>query len=136
MLGHAEWTSEPELVDNASRVKNREVLADRIEAITAQQPRRHWLALLESHDIPCGPINTYAQVFADPQVVAREMVVETEHPTLGHLRTLGTPIKLSATPPDVSRRAPRLGEHTDEVLAAAGFSESEIADMRRSGAIA
>jgi formyl-CoA transferase len=135
VLGHAEWTSEPAFVDNASRVRNREALADRIEAMTAQQPRSHWLALLEAHDIPCGPINTYAQVFADPQVVAREMVVETDHPTLGHLRTLGSPIKLSATPADVSRRAPMLGEHTDEVLVAAGYTENEIAGLRRSGAI-
>jgi crotonobetainyl-CoA:carnitine CoA-transferase CaiB-like acyl-CoA transferase len=63
------------------------------------------------------------------------MVVEIEHPTLGHLRTLGSPIKMSATPPDVSRRAPRLGEHTDEVLAEAGFSESEVEALRRAGAI-
>ena len=88
--------------DNASRVRHRAALAARIEAITVTQPRAHWLALLEANDIPCGPINDYAQVFADPQVLAREMVVETEHPTLGHLRTLGSPIKMSATPPDVS----------------------------------
>ena len=99
-----------------------------------QQPRSHWLALLEANDIPCGPINNYAQVFADPQVVAREMVVETEHPTLGRLKTLGSPIKMSATPPDVSRRAPQLGEHTDEVLREAGFSGGEIAALRQSGA--
>jgi formyl-CoA transferase len=135
VLGHTEWIDQPEFADNASRVRNREALAERIESITAQQPRSHWLAVLEANDIPCGPINDYAQVFADPQVVAREMVVETEHPTLGHLRTLGTPIKLSATPANVSRRAPLLGEHTDEVLAEAGFSGAEIAALRQSGAI-
>jgi crotonobetainyl-CoA:carnitine CoA-transferase CaiB-like acyl-CoA transferase len=136
VLGHAEWSGMAEFADNASRVAHRDALAARIESITSLQPRSHWLALLEANDIPCGPINDYAQVFADPQVRAREMVVETEHPTLGHLRTLGSPIKLSATPPDVSRRAPMLGEHTDEVLAAAGLSEGEIAAMRESGAIA
>ena len=62
------------------------------------------------------------------------MVVETDHPTLGHLKTLGSPIKMSATPPDVSRRAPLLGEHTGQVLAEAGFSESEISAFRASGA--
>jgi crotonobetainyl-CoA:carnitine CoA-transferase CaiB-like acyl-CoA transferase len=97
--------------------------------------RAHWLALLEANDIPCGPINDYAQVFADPQVLAREMVVETEHPTLGHLRTLGSPIKLGSTPPEVSRRAPQLGEHTNEVLQEAGFSSDEIATLRAAGAI-
>ncbi|PYR17124.1 MAG: CoA transferase [Acidobacteria bacterium] len=136
VLGHAEWTGMAEFADNASRVRNRAALAERIEAITSQQPRSHWLALLEANDIPCGPINDYAQVFADPQVVARQMVVETEHPTLGRLRTLGSPIKLSATPPDVCRRAPLLGEHTDQVLAEAGYNEREIAALRQSGVVA
>src|SRR6185295_6248992 len=135
VLGHAEWMQRPEFADNASRVKNRQALADRIESITSQHPCAHWLALLEANDIPCGPINDYAQVFADPQVVAREMVVETEHPTLGRLKTLGSPIKMSATPPVVSRRAPMLGEHADEVLAEAGFGSGEIAAFRQSGAV-
>jgi len=134
VLGHPEWVHRPEFADNASRVANRERLAERIEAITAEQPRTHWLALLEANDIPCGPINNYAQVFADPQVIARAMVVDTEHPALGRLKTLGSPIKMSATPADVSRRAPQLGEHTDEVLREAGFSASEIAALRQSGA--
>jgi crotonobetainyl-CoA:carnitine CoA-transferase CaiB-like acyl-CoA transferase len=135
VLGHAEWAEVPAFADNASRVKNRAALAERIESITAQQPRSHWLALLEQHDIPCGPINDYADVFRDPQVIAREMVVDTDHPTLGRLRTLGSPIKMSRTPPDVSRRAPLLGEHTDQVLTEAGYNEREIAALRQSGAV-
>ena len=135
VLGHTEWGADPAFADNASRVKHREALAARIESITVTQPRAHWLALLEVNEIPCGPINDYAQVFADPQVRAREMVVETDHPTLGHLRTLGSPIKMSGTPPNVSRRAPQLGEHTNEVLGEAGFSTAEIAVLRTAGAI-
>jgi len=135
VLGHREWGDDERFADNASRVKHRAALAELIEAITSTKPRAHWLALLDANDIPCGPINDYAQVFADPQVLAREMVVETEHPTLGHLRTLGSPIKMSATPPNVSRRAPRLGEHTVEVLGEAGFSNEEIAALREAGAI-
>jgi len=135
VLGHTEWSADPAFAENASRVKHREALAARIESITATQPRAHWLELLEANDIPCGPINDYAQVFADPQVLAREMVVETEHPTLGHMRTLGSPIKMSATPADVARRAPQLGEHTDEVLTEAGLSDAEIAALRAVGAI-
>ena len=135
VFGHTEWSGDPAFADNASRVKNREALAALIESITSTQPRAHWLSLLEANDIPCGPINDYAQVFADPQVLAREMVVDTEHPTLGRMRTLGSPIKLSATPPDVSRRAPQLGEHTDEVLTEAGFSVEQIASLREAGAI-
>jgi len=136
VLGHPEWAGEPAFVDNASRVAHREALAARIEGIMCTEPRAHWLERLEAHDIPCGPINDYAQVFADPQVRARDMVVETDHPTLGPMRTLGSPIKMSATPPEVTRRAPMLGEHTDEVLSAAGFGADEIRALRASGAIA
>ena len=134
VLGHPEWIEMPEFADATRRVRNRQRLTDLIEDITVQRPRDHWLALLEANDIPCGPINDYAQVFADPHVIAREMVVETDHPTLGRLKTLGSPIKMSATPADVSRRAPQLGEHTDEVLREAGFSAEEIVALRQSGA--
>ena len=80
--------------------------------------------------VPAGPILTYDQVFADPHVKAREMVVDVEHPAAGHVRVLGMPFKLSATPGTVRRRAPRLGEHTDEVLREAGYDEAAIGDLR------
>jgi crotonobetainyl-CoA:carnitine CoA-transferase CaiB-like acyl-CoA transferase len=134
-LGHPEWPEMEPFADNASRVVNRTALASRIEAITQADTCAHWLEVLEANDIPCGPINDYAQVFADRQVVAREMVVDVEHPTLGRLRTLGSPIKMSATPPVVARRAPMLGEHTIEVLTEAGFNEDEIATLRRFGTL-
>jgi formyl-CoA transferase len=133
-LDRPEWASEPEYADNASRVKHRATLAARIESVTIDQPRSYWLERLEAHDIPCGPINDYAQVFADRQVLAREMVVETRHPALGTLRTLGSPIKMSQTPPEVTRRAPQLGEHTNEVLGEAGYDEEAIAALRSDGA--
>lgn len=128
-LGHPEWARLPEFADNPSRVRNRAALAERIESVTRHHPTRHWLEAFAARDIPCGPINSYADVFADPQIVAREMVVSVEHPTLGVLRALGSPIKLSATPPAVRRRAPRLGEHTEDVLREAGFDESTIAAL-------
>ena len=135
VLGHPEWASMPEFADNASRVRHRAALADRIESITIQLPREHWLSVFDANDIPSGPINDYAQVFADAQVRAREMVVETSHPALGRLRTLGSPIKMSATPPEVRRRAPQLGEHTAEILTESGCSEAEIASLREDGVI-
>jgi crotonobetainyl-CoA:carnitine CoA-transferase CaiB-like acyl-CoA transferase len=135
VLGHPEWAAMPEFADNASRVRNRVALAERIESVLRDRPRAHWLELFEANDFPCGPINDYAAVFADPQVQAREMVVEVTHPTLGAIKALGSPIKLSATPADPSRRAPLLGEHTDAVLDEAGFTQHDIEEFRRAGAI-
>jgi crotonobetainyl-CoA:carnitine CoA-transferase CaiB-like acyl-CoA transferase len=135
LLGHPEWTSDPRFSDNAARVRNRASLADAIEGVLKSKSRAEWLRILDEAEIPCGPINDYAEVFADAQVLAREMVVETDHPTLGKQRTLGSPIKLSGAPPDPRRRAPLLGEHTDAVLREAGFSEDEIASMRSIAAI-
>jgi formyl-CoA transferase len=136
VLGHPEWAVMPEFADNASRVHNRAALAERIESVLRDRPCAHWLALFEANDFPCGPINDYAAVFADPQVQAREMVVNIDHPTLGAVKALGSPIKMSATPPDPSRRAPLLGEHTDEVLRESGVTAEEIDRLRRTGAIA
>jgi len=135
VLGRPEWSDDPDFATNASRVRNRTKLAALIEGVMGGEPRDHWLALLDAADIPCGPINDYAQVFSDPQVAARGMVLQTDHPVLGRLRTLGSPIKMSATPADASRRAPLLGEHTDAVLMEFGISAEDILVLRRSGAI-
>jgi formyl-CoA transferase len=131
VLGHPEWRDMPDFKTDAMRIRNRADLAGRIEAITRAELRAHWLELFDASNIPCGPINDYSQVFEDPQVIARELVVDVEHPTLGAIKALGSPIKLSATPPDVKRRAPLLGEHTEEVLSAAGIRDSGFG-IRRS----
>jgi formyl-CoA transferase len=123
-LGHPEWAGQPEYVDDSARVRHRAALVQSIESITVKHPRQHWIDLFEARDIPCGPINDYDEVFRNPQVLAREMVVGTTHPTLGDIRTLGSPIKMSRTPPVTGRRAPLLGEHTAEVL-------RELEDERR-----
>jgi formyl-CoA transferase len=128
-LGQPEWPRLPEFADNASRVRNRDALAARIESITRQRSRREWLEAFEERDIPCGPINNYAEAFEHPQVMAREMVVAVDHPSLGSIRALGSPIKLSATPVQVRRRAPRLGEHTEEILREAGITEPDLTDL-------
>ena len=130
LLQHPEWATDPEFADNTKRVRNQPALAAQIEAVTREHPRAYWLALFEANEIPCGPINDYQQVFADPHVTAREMVVEVEHPTLGRIRSLGSALKMSETPTNPRRRAPLLGEHTEEVLAESGLSAGEIAALR------
>jgi crotonobetainyl-CoA:carnitine CoA-transferase CaiB-like acyl-CoA transferase len=135
LLGHADWAARGEFADDSARVRNRTALAALIEAMTALQPRRHWLELFEANDIPCGPLNNYEEVMRDPQVLARQMVLETDHPTLGRLRTLGSPLKMSGTPPLAGSRAPLLGEHTADVLRQAGYGEAELETLRTAGAI-
>ena len=133
LLGHVDWTTNPDYADDTNRVRHRAKLAGLIESVTRTKPRDHWIALFESNGLPCGPINNYAQVFADRQVLARGMVVETDHPTLGRLRTLGSPLKMSETPPATGRRAPLLGEHTREVLREVGYDDEGIARLEAGG---
>jgi crotonobetainyl-CoA:carnitine CoA-transferase CaiB-like acyl-CoA transferase len=136
VLGHPEWTADPDFANDTLRVRNRAPLIERIEQITIGEPCDRWLAQLSAAGVPCGRINSYADTFADPQVRARGMIVDVDHPTLGRLRTLGSPIKMSETPPTVGRRAPLLGEHTAEVLREAGCDESEIAAIVADGGLA
>ena len=136
VLGHHEWVGDARFVADHERVAHRAELARLIEAVTVTEPRAFWIAELEKAGIPCGPILDYQDALTTPQAIAREMTVDVDHPTLGALRTLGTPIKMSATPLNPKRRGPMLGEHTDDVLAEAGYSSDEIEQLRYAGAIA
>ena len=135
-IGRPELVDRPEYAEDGLRVQNRHQLTREIEAVTTQQPRSHWLAVLEEIGVPCGPISNYAEVFADPHIQARGMVQEMEHPVGGIVQVLGPAAKLSETPAQLARRSPLYGEHTAEVLAEIGWTQAEIQELEKAGVIA
>jgi crotonobetainyl-CoA:carnitine CoA-transferase CaiB-like acyl-CoA transferase len=116
LVGLPELAADPRFGKVADRVKNNDALVALLAEKLRLQPSAHWLAALEAIGVPAGPVLYYDQVFTDPQILARDMVVETNHLVTGKFHTMGVPVKLSATPGSVHRAAPRLGEHTGEVL--------------------
>lgn len=135
LLDHAEWVADPRFATDGARVRHRDALAALIDAVTVTATRDEWLARLDAAGIPCGPILDYAEAFDTPQATARAMSTTVDHPALGRVRGIGTPLKLSRTPLDPGRRAPRLGEHTDAVLAALGYDAAAVAQLRAAGAV-
>jgi crotonobetainyl-CoA:carnitine CoA-transferase CaiB-like acyl-CoA transferase len=116
VVGMPALKSDARFLTNADRVANNDVLVDILQDALTQRPTAHWQAALDAAGIPAGPVLHHDEVFAHPQVRAREMVVEVDHPTAGRTKTLGSPLKFSETPASIRRPAPLLGEHTDEVL--------------------
>ena len=105
-------------------------------ATTLRARRDEWIALLESVGVPCGPINDIGDVFANEQVVAREVAIELPHPTAGKVKLVRNPIRMSATPATSDKAPPLLGQHTDEVLAdVLVLDEGEIAALRGKGVV-
>jgi crotonobetainyl-CoA:carnitine CoA-transferase CaiB-like acyl-CoA transferase len=121
---------DPRFTTPTLRVQHRQALEDLLQPRFLTAPTAVWLEKLEAAGVPAGPILTYDQVFADPHVRAREMVVEVEHPKAGRTRVLGVPVKLSRTPGAVRRPAPTLGQHTDEILGELGYDAAAIGDLR------
>jgi len=134
-LGLDDLLARPDFATDADRVRRRETLEVQIQEVTVGRPRAYWLALLEEAGVPAGPINTYAEIFDHPHVKAREMLQEIEHPAAGRIKQVGPPVKCSATPATIRRPAPRMGEHTREVLAEAGYPKVEIDGLIAEGVI-
>ena len=132
-----ELLEDPDFASNALRVRNRDRLIPEIEALTRTRDTAVWLQALETAGVPCAPVNTIDQVFADPQVEARKMQIRMPHPLAGEdVPLVGSPIRLSRTPVAYRRAPPTLGEHTDEVLAQMlDLSESERQALRDEGVI-
>ncbi|WP_231687896.1 CoA transferase [Bacillus sp. FJAT-27251] len=110
---------------NPDRVRNREELIALLNGIFLQKSIGEWISLFESQGLPCGPVNKFSSILNDPHLREREMVVEKDHPTLGKLKMLGTPVKFSRTPSRIATLPPQLGEHTEEVLSTLGCKLDE-----------
>jgi crotonobetainyl-CoA:carnitine CoA-transferase CaiB-like acyl-CoA transferase len=118
LLGAERLIADPRFRTNTDRVRNNDALVALLSAKLRRETTDHWMTAMGAAGIPAGPVMTHDQVFHDPQVLSRQMVVPIDHPVAGRTRTLGIPVKLSATPGSVRRPAPTLGQHTDQVLRA------------------
>jgi crotonobetainyl-CoA:carnitine CoA-transferase CaiB-like acyl-CoA transferase len=129
LVGLPDLFDDPRFHTLADRVSNNKALVALLAAKVELQPSSHWLTALEVAGIPAGPVLHFDEVFTDPQILAREMVVETSHPATGKFRTVGVTVKLSDTPGKVHSPAPRLGEHNNEVLGV----DADKSPVRRNG---
>jgi formyl-CoA transferase len=134
-LDRHDLLADPRFATNTDRVHNRDVLAEELGRSLSTRDTDDWVELLHTAGVPAGPIRDYQQSCADQHTLAREMVVELDHPIEGRVRALGIPIKLSDTAGSIRRVPPGLGEHTDEILGAVGYSAAEIAALRAEGAV-
>jgi crotonobetainyl-CoA:carnitine CoA-transferase CaiB-like acyl-CoA transferase len=136
VIGRSELASDARFATNASRVNNRDELIPILQRIFVQRTMRDWLESLERAGVPCGPINTVADVFADPQVQARGLKLDLPHPSIGLVPSVANPIKYSATPISYSSAPPMLGADTDEILREMiGVPPEEIARLRKAGIV-
>ena len=134
-LGAPELGNDPRFANNAERMRNLSELTAVLTPLFQRRSVAEWQCRLEESGVPAGPVLDIAQMHADPQALARDMIVETTHPTAGNVKSIGLPIKFSDTPGGVRRAAPVLGQHTREVLREHGFSDAEIDEMAAQGAI-
>jgi crotonobetainyl-CoA:carnitine CoA-transferase CaiB-like acyl-CoA transferase len=135
--GAAPLAADPRFATNAARVVNRAALVPQVAAIIAERPSHYWIETLEREGVPCSPINTLDQVFADPQVKARDMVVRMAHSQAPEpIALLANPIKYSATPIDYRLPPPTMGQHTAAILQELlDLSPAEIDALRRRGIV-
>ncbi len=135
-VGGAELLSHPEHATGELRSRNRKALNERIAAVTKTKPSAHWVKLLNDAGVPCGPINSVDQTFAEPQVQHLGIAKPVSHPELGDIHVVGQPIVLTNAPqPDAYRPTPGLSQHTDEVLKTLGYDAGAIADLRSRGVV-
>jgi len=133
--------NKPELLKDArfnplaARLKNIDALQDEIEKVFMTAPTAHWVGKLDAASVPAGPVYTYEQALADPHIVARNMVTEIDHPKIGRMKNMGSPVKTSVEFTKTRSPAPWLGQHSDEVLKSLGYKDAEIAALHAQGVV-
>ncbi len=134
-LGKPEWKTKPEWSTRGGRSRDRAAINAAIAAVTREKPSLHWIEAMDEAGIPCGPINTIDQVFADPQVRHLGLAAPVGHATLGAQRLVGTPINMAGIDDRIRRATPEAGEHTAEVLAELGYDAAAVAALRAKGVV-
>jgi crotonobetainyl-CoA:carnitine CoA-transferase CaiB-like acyl-CoA transferase len=136
VAGCAELADDPRFAGNGKRVENRAELTRLLQAVFSKRGTKEWVELLEAAGVPNGPINDVAQVFEEPQVKARGIKVEMEHPVAGRLPTVASPMRFSATPVEYTLAPPVLGQHTEEILRGLlKLDDAAIAKLRAEGIV-
>jgi crotonobetainyl-CoA:carnitine CoA-transferase CaiB-like acyl-CoA transferase len=136
VLGHPEWREDPRFATNRDRMAHRETLVALMNAVLRQRSRDAWQAEFDAAGVPAGPVHTIGEALSHPQTLARNMVLELEHPQAGTTHAIGCPIQFSATPTESTAPAPLLGQHTRELLVEFGLSEDEIQTLIDRGVVA
>ena len=134
-LGQPELATDERFATNAARVRNNAALYPLLRDLFGRRDRADWVTALDAAGVPCGPINSVPEVFADPQIRHRQMRIDLPHPLSGSVPLVASPLRLTNAPVKHDRAPPLLGEHTDEVLREAGLADAEIAALRARGAI-
>ena len=135
-LGHPEWLDDPRFRTPAGRVKHADARLELTAEVLKTRTSAEWLARLEAEDVPCAPVLSRAEVIADAQVAANELIVESDHPQAGRMRQPRPAARFERTPAEIRSPAPLLGEHTDAVLAELGISPEQLAVLRAARVVA
>ena len=134
-IGREDLMDHPKFQTNTLRVENRAEIVSILSEHTKSKTTAEWVDIITEAGVPVGPINRVSDVVVDPQVLAREMMVDLPHPRVPDLKVPGSPLKLSDTPPSYRRRPPEHGEHNEEILTDLGYSKDDISKLKEEGAI-
>jgi crotonobetainyl-CoA:carnitine CoA-transferase CaiB-like acyl-CoA transferase len=135
VIGREDLADDPRFRTNRDRVMHYDVLRPELDRALRTRTRSEWVRALTAAGVPCGSVREISEVLADPQIAARNMIAEVEHATIGRARVIGSPVKLSDTPPDVRTAPPTLGQHTRSVLSELGYDATSIDALKAAGVI-